>query len=79
MPARDWCPENDLVWQKEQAELYKDSLAEKYAALRARLAEVEAQRDGLKDLVRVLISRIEDYTDRSQPALREAFAKLEDK
>lgn len=58
MTTDSWCPENDLAWQAEQAEMHSCSTVEENKKLRARIAEVEAQRDELKDA----LSRIANYT-----------------
>lgn len=47
MTTDSWCPENDISWQLEQAEVHSCSMLEENKKLQARLAEAEAQLDGL--------------------------------
>lgn len=56
MLTGDWCPENDLVWQKEQAEIYKLSMEKENEKLRARLVEAEKQIDSLKKALHNIVS-----------------------
>ena len=39
----EWCPENDISWQMEQAEYESSSLVKENQVLRARLIETEKE------------------------------------